>query len=325
MPLYILTLFLSACVTAPNVDRARILPDAEVAAVTIVKKAKDLSSSGRYDLAEQELRIAVKMLPNQSSVFNDLGVVLMSQSRYLEAADVFLQATDLDPYNAVALENYAKVLYKDGDYFSSLKQFDKLLDLLFSSSEEQIQKSTGKIYTNQDFVNILRSKASAYYALGYYDQSLCLSNEAMLKSPDIYQVGIHSRLLLSFDRVDESHQILENTINFLNGVVPPGMMLDYAVTLFLKKDYDKSATYTDNALKNPQINSVEKRIGLLTSYMILVMQKKDKEAENLAENMINNDEQLCSINQLMKNSYLPASFEDLLKLVRGRICKSANK
>lgn len=319
--LYLVLCLSYGCVTAPNVDRARILPDEEVEALTVIKRAKDFASSGRHDLAEQELRKAIIKLPRQSSVFNDLGVALMSQSRYAESAQMFLHATKLDPGNAVALENYAKVLYLDQDYFSAIKQFNNLLDLLYSKTEEQILKSSGKIYADQEFVGILRNMASANFAMGYYDEALCLSNQALLKSPDLFQVGVHSRLLLLFGKIDETYGLLDNTVIGLNGAVPPGMMLDYAVTLFIKKDFEKAAVSADNALKNPQINSEEKSVAFLTSYLILSKQKKHKEAASLAATIINSNDRLCNSSQLMKNSYYPTTFEDQLNLVRGRICK----
>lgn len=309
------------CVTAPTVDRARILPDKEVTALTLVKRAKDFASTGRHDLAEQDLRSAIILLPKQSSVFNDLGVSLMAQNRYSEATEMFLRAVRLDANNAVALENYAKVLYRDKEYFFSLAQFNKLLDLLYSKSEEEIKKSSGQSYGNIEFVSILRNMASANLALGYYDEGLCLSNEALFRAPDLYQVGIHSRLLLSFERVNESYALLNNTVVGLNGAVTPGIMLDYAITLFLKRDLDKAAEAADSALKNPQINSEEKKVAILTSYLILNAQKKHKEAESLAASSVSANQHFCDSEQIMKNSYLPADFEDQLKVVRGRVCK----
>ena len=309
------------CVTAPSVDRARILPEQEVNALTLVKRAKDLAATGRHDLAEQDFRSAIRLLPKQSSVFNDLGVALMAQNRFSESGEMFQRAYQLDSSNAVALENYAKVLYRDREYFFSIVQFSKLIDLLYTKSEDEIKKSSGQVYGNAEFVNILRNMASANFALGYFDESLCLSNEALLRSPDLYQVGVHSRLLLTFEKVDECYTVLNNTITLLNGAVTPGMMLDYSITLYLRGDLDKAVETVDSALKNPQINSEEKKIAILTSYLILEAQKKDKEAESLAISTVENNIMLCDSQELMKNSYLPAGFEDQLKVVRGRVCK----
>ena len=73
--LIFLSCWLCSCITAPKVDSARILPNTELEIITRVKEAKQLLVTGRSDLAEKELLLALESAPRQSAIYNDLGAV----------------------------------------------------------------------------------------------------------------------------------------------------------------------------------------------------------------------------------------------------------
>ena len=316
---YFILIFLCSCITAPKVDSARILPNKELAVITRVKEAKELLSSGRSDLAEKELLLALETAPYQSTIYNDLGVVMLSQTRYAQAEQMFSRALELDSNNAVALENYAKTLYRKREYFFSIKEFEKLLNLLFSQSEEEIKKASGRTYKEKDLVDIYRNISSAYFALGILDEALCNSNLALIKSPDVYQASVHSRMLMLHEKLEQSFSLINNTVVGTNYVVPAGMLLDHSVNLFLRNELTEAEQSISLALKSPSITHQDKILAQLSSYIFFFSQKKYNKANALQKSIKENSEDVCKFEVI--NSHMPVRFVKLLLAVQNKICQ----
>jgi len=320
---FIFLIALNSCVTAPKVDSARILPNQELEVITKVKEAKQLLATGRSDLAEKELLLALEIAPNQSTIYNDLGVVMLGQSRFSQAEQMFLRALELDSNNAVAQENYAKTLFRKREYFFSIKEFEKLRNLLFSKSEQEIKQASGRSYTEKDLVNIDRNISSAYFALGILDEALCYSNSALIKSPDVYQAGVHSRMLMLKEDLDQSYNLLNNTVTGLNYSVPAGMLLDHSVNSFLKNKLQEAEQSIELAAKNPSISADDKILTLLSSYLYFVLLKKDNKANALQKNIEENSKNVCKFE--VKNSHMPVRFTKLLLAAQKKICRNDKK
>ncbi len=308
-----------SCVTAPKVDSARILPNTELEIITRVKEAKQLLASGRNDLAEKELLLALETAPRQSTIYNDLGVVMLSQSRYVQAEQMFKRAIELEANNAVALENYAKTLYRKREYFFSIKEFEKLLNLLFLSSEEEIKQASGRVYKEKDLVDINRNISSAYFALGMLDEALCYSNLALVKSPDVYQVSVHSRMLMLHEELEQSFSLINNTVVGLNYSVPAGMLLDHSVNLFLDNKLSGAEQSVGLALKKPSISYEDRILAQLSSYLFFISQRKYNKANTLQKSIEENSENVCKFEVI--NSHMPVRFVKLLSAVQNKICR----
>lgn len=61
-----------------------------------------LAAVGQFDLAEENLRKAVSLAPNQATFEYDLGALLHQEKKYAEAVPVLKRAIELDPDNLTA-------------------------------------------------------------------------------------------------------------------------------------------------------------------------------------------------------------------------------
>ena len=90
-------------------------------------KAQEAQKNGKTEQAIDYYQRAAMLQPNFRGVWNNLGVLLMSQNRFIDAAEAFKREADLAPEDPRPLENLGLVYYTAGFadqamtyYFSSL-------------------------------------------------------------------------------------------------------------------------------------------------------------------------------------------------------------
>ncbi|MBP9838014.1 MAG: tetratricopeptide repeat protein [Proteobacteria bacterium] len=313
---------LTSCVTPPSVENSTVIPNKEVQFVTLVKKGQEYANAGRPELAETEIRKALKIDNTVSSVYNDLGYVLLQQQRFDEAEKVYFAALKYNSKNIVAVENLAKVLFKKGDIKTSIKLFEKFFELYNSLSDEQIKILVSEGYSTKDLQSILRSLATAYYESGEYDEAICNSLKSFSLTSDINNVAYHERLLLSLERVKQAKTFLESNIKTNMSNLPAGLQLDYAIVLYLTSDYNLSK---DNLLllqTAKGINTDEKREALLLSLLIAKKQKNNEDFLSIKEAFNSDNYQFCANIKINKEGYWPSDFyQEMLDITNGLCAK----
>ncbi len=110
----------SMCALAAVPDAAA---DASKHAETGVQYARD----GNLVRAEEELRRAVKLVPNDASYLTSLGGILGMQEKFAEANVYFEQAVTLDPNNAPARRNLAANEWRLGQLKPAQANLETLL------------------------------------------------------------------------------------------------------------------------------------------------------------------------------------------------------
>jgi Flp pilus assembly protein TadD len=77
-----------------------------------VNRALCLVTLGRLDEAEAELLDALKLVPRDARVRNDLGMLALTRGQTEQARAHFEQALALDPHHDVARANLARIVAK---------------------------------------------------------------------------------------------------------------------------------------------------------------------------------------------------------------------
>ena len=85
-----------------------------------------LERSGRFDLAESELRQVIEMEPGHAAALNYLGYSLADRNTRLEEALVLIErALDLDPWNGAYLDSLGWVYYRMGRYEEAVEPLEQ--------------------------------------------------------------------------------------------------------------------------------------------------------------------------------------------------------
>lgn len=91
-------------------------------AVTLSRKGYEAENAGKNDRALKLYREAVAIYPQFAPAWNNAGVLLLEQDRYLEAAEAFRTASQLTPDEPRPLYNLALCFDRRG-YFEDARGF----------------------------------------------------------------------------------------------------------------------------------------------------------------------------------------------------------
>ncbi len=318
---FLSVILLNACVVPPNISESKVLPKKELALLSLLKQGTDFSASGRHDLAEREFRKALKLNPTNPKIYNDLGFVLQAQARFIEAENFYRKGLKYQPKNVVLMDNLARTLYGRGNIGESIKIYFQVLDLYHSLERETLREQLNAEFTDAEFVPTYRSIAMAYSALGMNDEAACYSTLAYIIGSNIYEAGRHSRLLFSMNKEVVALSVLKNTFIARQGNVPPKILLDYGIALFLNGDYQLSKASLARVLQLNTGTRVDRRTARLLRLMILDrVGGGKKERETLFENLNEEDTRFCEQSDLDRNKYWPLRLAREIKTLQTELC-----
>ena len=88
-----------------------------------------------YDSAIASFEKAASLSPNNSDVFQALGLIYRRKGQWQRSLDYFRQATELDPRNTFLLGNLTETLAALRQYSAALKIDDQILDIIPGNSD----------------------------------------------------------------------------------------------------------------------------------------------------------------------------------------------
>jgi tetratricopeptide (TPR) repeat protein len=145
----------------------------------------------------------------KTSALDRRGILLLTQGRWQQAADLFGQALALDPKDARAYANRCTARYKLGQYEAAIADFEAAIrlqpklkaSLAASMSDAYYRRARGRVEKGADTaatadlyqsVRLDRKNAAAYCELGFlairggqYDIALPYLNRAILLAPNL--------------------------------------------------------------------------------------------------------------------------------------------
>ncbi len=273
------------------------------------------------DLAEREFRRAIEQRPGLDNLYNDLGYVLQSQARYDEAAEWFTKALEVEPKNAIARDNLARLLYQTEEFRPSLIQHLKLMDTIMSSDAIALNDTVGEPYGEQDLVEIYRNMANIYYTVGVLDDATCYSWLAHILGANTYQAGQHARMLLSIDKNTAALITLRDVFVANGGRVPAKLLLDYGIALYLGGNTSLAKTAAGRVLTQRDAERIDRRTARLLSLLV----SSEKERTLLTESLFEEEPKICELEVLDSEQYWPIQFYDSVEKLVMTVCEDVEQ
>ena len=171
-----------------------------------------LKDQQRFDEAEKSYRKALKINPDNANALFGLGVILKNQERYREAENAFQSALKCNPNNAMAHYNLA-MFYKNQNRFDEAeKAFLNALEL-----------SPHLVEAHTNLGMLLKNRKSFDEAEKSFRKALDLNPNFAMASWNL------SHLLLNQCRFEEgwkhyeSRYLLDNELSQAMGIIPPAV------------------------------------------------------------------------------------------------------
>src|SRR5208283_860347 len=121
----------------PPQPRHDTMPDA----FDLFNKATELVEQYQLDEALTIFQALLKSDSNNTSIWNNIGIIQFRQEKYLDAVNAFGQATDIDPQFTNAWFNKSLALVNLGKDIETLRALDKVLKINPHYTEAQSQRA----------------------------------------------------------------------------------------------------------------------------------------------------------------------------------------
>lgn len=153
--------------------------------------------------AERDAQAAIALKPNAHPVYNTLGQVYLAQEQFTQAADIYAQAVNLDPDNAIYHYHLGLSLYRQGQYEEAVEPLHTSIrstlplpdyDLLAHYYLGVSLDKTGRPQTAQE----------AYAQMANYKEGLDYLKEQYENQPDYPHLdGMRADLAVIEERLSE--------------------------------------------------------------------------------------------------------------------------
>ena len=245
-----------------------MLSERELELIATIKRGKDYNAAGRLDLAEYQYRKVLLMGANDSSVFNDLGFILQSQSRLDEAEEMYRKALEREPRNIIAHDNLARLLVLREDIAGAKAEYGKVIDLYNTFTKRALLETIGQDFTSADLVAVYRNLSMLDYLDGDFDEAICESRRAFELSPDAVQTGRHARLLLSLGHVVEAEELLKNQVASWQWTAQSKVVLDLLIALYTTGDYPAAQEVNDSLINRSDLEPIDRQTARLIKLLL---------------------------------------------------------
>jgi tetratricopeptide (TPR) repeat protein len=154
-----------------------------------------LAENGRYDLAENYLRFAVRLQPESARLYGFLGDLLAVQGQNQEATEAYQQALDLDEYLPWIHNNLGVALLDGGQIDEAIEHFQAAADL------DPLQTAA------------YRNLGNAYYAQKKWDEAAATYQKALELDFTLLETkAAWAGLILNESRLVEARLIWEDVL-----------------------------------------------------------------------------------------------------------------
>lgn len=297
------------CVLPPQQINPSVIPREELAIISSAKRGKDYANNGRFDLAEQQFRKAIKLSPGVATLYNDLGFVLSAQDRYPEALTNFVQSLRLTPFDYSIRDNVARTLYLSGDLEGAQKFYERnLVDyfdgkLTFSEDVDQRDMSATQL------AELYRNIAVVAFALGDIEEAFCYSQLATKTAGTEVQASLHARLLLSVERAQDAITSLDLYLKAKASSVSGRVFVDYGLALYSLGRKSLARDAFARVLSSPdEVDTTDRSLARLLSIALLdqetepLTESQQEERDVLVEQLFEQQENLCDEDEPRKPS-----------------------
>ena len=217
--------------------------------------------SKKYNLAQRQFQRAKELNPDDSRIYNGLGLTYYFQSKFNLSADAYQRAIKLTPDYPDAYNNLAATLAKQSKWMKVIEYADKALSFSF--------------YKTPEFAHY--NKGVAYYNLQEYQRALKELEISLELDPNYtdthYQLGLTLFHFKKYSRATEVFQrVLQLTPITSSELLKDPLMLDARFHLALSYYHNKQKKraekefqkVTELAPDSPQSQEAQKYLNSLT-------------------------------------------------------------
>jgi tetratricopeptide (TPR) repeat protein len=313
-----LFLFFS-CALPPSDNTPRFLDPDEFKEISDLTYAKDLTNAGQLAKAERILWRAIQRSPDLIVPKNDLGYLFLLEERYSEAEDILKQALSIEESFVSARLNLARVYIYTSRFEEALREYETVEHLIFKLKPREYERINREPLPVTLHANVKRLKASTYYLMGIYDEAVCNSSLAQNLAATIPEASLHTRLLLSLEKLSIAHEALRGALIVHQEFLPPDMLFDYGLVLTALESYDTAKLVFDRILELPSIG-VENRTA--SRFLRYALEKNPDEAELLKESLLDDALSPCKRKKFDSAGYWPHHAKELIVSAYKEVCLS---
>ena len=315
-----LNLLLVSCIAPPEHRQASILPQKELDIITAMNEGRYYAARGRAEAAEDAYRRALALDAREGGIYNGLAYSLQQQRRYAEAEEMYRHALALSPKNIFFRENLARLLYEKGNPSAAVSEYQNVIDTYNSVKPEVLAEISGVDVPKNQLSRTYRNIAVSYYAMGRFDEAVCYSSLTVKSANDVGEAAQHARMLLSLEHVSEAAQTLRDAITAHQGNVPAGMLVDYAMVLYLSRDYGLAKAAVSRALEISSMTRADRRTAQLIKLKLAIFDKSTKDAQFTRDSLLEEDKEFCRLPNLDPNNYWPKAFSEDMNVLKDKLC-----
>lgn len=319
--LCLLSIFLVfyACALPPSDNSPRFLDPDEFKEISDLTYAKDLTRAGQFPKAELILLRAIMRTPALLIPKNDLGYLYLLEERYEEAEKVLNEAIKIEPSFVSARLNLARVYIYTDRYESALEEYETIEDIILNLKPREYEEINKEPLPFNLLASLKRLKASTYYLMGIYDESICNSFLSQNLAANIPEASLHSRLLLSLEKIPEAHDVLRAALIVHQDLLPSDMLFDYGLSLTALDSQDSAKMVFDRILELPTVG-VENRTA--ARFLRYALEKNPDEAVLLKESLLDDALSPCKRRKFDSSGYWPHDVKELIVNAYQEVCLS---
>jgi tetratricopeptide (TPR) repeat protein len=236
----------------------------------------------RFHQAEEVLRQAISLDPNNKKALMNLGKVLQAQGQWLNALEVYLKAAVLDPSDAEPIFFSGQVYAEQGRLKDAVSQFERVVRnnprypkahialgraaLLLDDPKRALEESMQERSVNPELADAYLLTAESYYALKQYGNCAAEYQKAVTKGAKGAIVFVRMARCYRLTGALESAQSLLRQAQSLESGLPE-LYKEQGAIYHMKGQADEALTAYEtylklvpNAADKDQVSAVMKRI-----------------------------------------------------------------
>ena len=319
-------LIVQSCVLPPEGNNPRVFTKQELAYVSSIQTGMSFSLAGRFDEAENELRIALNQVVKNkeeptASLLSDLGFVLRAQGKLDDAKIMLEKALAQEPYSLLTRINLGRTYFELGDTPGALKEFKRVeqdyLDYWNSKPDRRLSKN----FETADILSVYENLSIIYAEQGLAADAVCYSQKALEIGDASYTAQAHARFLMTLEQFSVSSDILKFQISNAD-VEDPSMLVDLGVSLLLQNNINLARESFDRVLT---LTVVTPDLRLLAQLLRFNVANRDTDTETiglLEKSLSNQTEDLCDSEGFSTPPFWPLRLKELIEQDRTKLCKA---
>ncbi len=203
---------------------------------------------GRYDEAIAAYQKAIELDPKDATAYNNLGIAYRKLGRHDEAIAAYQKAIELDPKYATAYNNLGIAYRKLGRYNEAIAAYQRAIEL------------------DPKYATAYNNLGIAYDDLGRHDEAIAAYRKAIKRDPkDAAPYNGLGYLFLKQGKLEQAKAHLEQAVALDDNAYTS--IINLGITYFHLKDRQNAQSQFRSAVEKCPLDSVDGRLNKVTALL----------------------------------------------------------